>query len=67
MKAYLGITGALFAIVAVTHVLRFVQEWSRVRTDPSFVLGIGGLGLVAAGLAVWAFRLFRLPPRPSSS
>lgn len=60
MKAYLFTTGAIFALLAVAHVLRTIAEWSRVAADPWFILEGPGIGLLAAALCVWALRLLRL-------
>ena len=54
MKAYLITTGALFALIVIMHVLRAVQEGAHVTHDPFFIV----LTLIAAGLSVWAWRLF---------
>ena len=63
MKAYLVTTGALFGLLALAHVLRTVGEWTRLRTDPWFLLEGPGIGLVAAALSFWAWRLLRLRSR----
>jgi len=60
MKAYLFTTGAIFALLAVAHVLRTITEWPRVAADPWFILEGPGIGLLAAALCVWAWRLLRL-------
>jgi hypothetical protein len=60
MKAYLLITGLIFALVVVAHVVRLVQEGAQVSHDPWFL----GLTLLAAGLSVWAFRLLARLPGP---
>ncbi len=59
MKPYLIATGALFALVAVAHLLRTISEWSRLTTDPGFILEGPGLGVLAAAIALWAWRLLR--------
>jgi len=59
MKAYLLITGLLFALIATAHLLRTIAEWSRLAVDPWFLLQGPGLGLVAGGLTFWAWRLLR--------
>jgi hypothetical protein len=64
MKAYLITTGTLFALLAVAHLLRTIAEWSRVTTDPGFILEGPGIGVVAAAITFWAWRLLRLPVRP---
>ena len=59
MKAYLITTGAIFALIAFLHVLRTITERSHLGTDPGFYLEGPGLGLVAAALSFWAWRLLR--------
>ena len=60
MKSYLLTTGSLFALVALAHLLRTIAEWSRMP-DPGFLLEGPGLGLLAAALSAWAWRLVRSP------
>ena len=68
MRAYVGTTGLLFAVVAVLHLARGAEVWGHVATDPWFVVGYTVLTLLAAALAVWAWRLFRrLPPSARTS
>jgi hypothetical protein len=62
MKPYLMTTGSIFALLAAAHVLRTIAEWSRLGTDPWFILEGPGIGLVAAALCIWALRLLRLSP-----
>ena len=64
MKAYLITTGALFALIGVAHILRTIAEWSRLSTDPGFYLEGPGLGVVAAALSIWAWRLLPSARRP---
>jgi hypothetical protein len=64
VKAYLITTGALFGLIAAAHLLRTFAEWSRLGTDPWFYLEGPGLGLVAATLSLWAWRLLRASARP---
>ena len=59
MKAYLIITGTLFGLIAVLHLLRAIAEWHLLTTDPWYFLEMAGLGVLAAGLSVWAWRLLR--------
>lgn len=59
MKAYLVTTGAIFALLAFAHLLRTIAEWPRLSADPWFVLEGPGIGLVAAALCFWAWRLLR--------
>jgi len=59
MKAYLGTTGAVFALVTAMHVVRVFAEPHLVR-DPWFVLAT----VIATALAVWAVRLLQKTARP---
>jgi hypothetical protein len=63
MKAYLITTGLLFALLALAHLLRTILHWSRLAADPWFVLEGPGIGLAAAALGVWAWRLLRVLAR----
>ncbi len=60
MKLYLIITGALFGLLALAHILRTIAEWPRLTAQPSFIIEGPGIGLVAAVLCLWAWRLLRL-------
>jgi CDP-diglyceride synthetase len=59
MKAYLVTTGVLFALLALAHVARTIAEWSRLTTDPGFLIEGPGLGIVGVALALWAWKLLR--------
>jgi hypothetical protein len=63
MKAYLASTGTIFGLIAVLHLLRSIDERARLATDPWYFLGTSALGVVAAALSVWAWRLLRLQVR----
>jgi hypothetical protein len=63
MKAYLAITGTLFGLIAIMHLLRSIAEWRLMATDPWYFLGMAALGVVAATLSVWAWCLLRLQVR----
>jgi hypothetical protein len=63
MKAYLIITGSLFGLMALLHLLRGIAEWHSLTTNPGQFLGMAALGVVAAALSVWAWRLFRSSAR----
>jgi hypothetical protein len=60
MKPYLITTGTVFSLIAVAHLARTIAEWSRLTTDPGFILEGPGLGLIASALGVWAWRLLRV-------
>lgn len=56
MKAYVMTTGAVFALLTLAHLLRFVVEWPHLAREPFFLL----ITLAAAGLCLWAWRLLRV-------
>jgi hypothetical protein len=60
MKLYLMTTGILFAVLALAHVLRTIAEWQRLAVDPGFIVEGPGIGLVAAAMCFWAWRLLRV-------
>jgi hypothetical protein len=60
MKTYLATTGTIFGLLAVMHVLRAIDERQSCSTNPVEFFSMAALGLVAAALSVWAWRLFRL-------
>jgi hypothetical protein len=66
MKLYLMTTGILFALLALAHVLRTIAEWQRLMADPGFIVEGPGIGLIAAALCFWAWRLFRIAASSSS-
>ena len=65
MRAYLVTTGTLFGLIAVAHLARTVTESQRLASAPEFYLEGPGLGLVAAALSLWAWRLLRHAPKIS--
>jgi hypothetical protein len=64
MKSYLAATGGLFALLALAHLFKTLVEWRRFTGDPWFFLEGPGIGLIAAALSIWAWRLFRQTARP---
>ena len=62
MKAYLITTGGLFALLASVHLWQLIAEWPRLATDRGFAFE-GGIGVAAAALSLWAWRLLRLAAR----
>jgi hypothetical protein len=58
MKLYLITTGSLFGLLAVAHVARVIAEWPSVMNSGS-AGAEAAVGLVAAGLMLWAWRLLR--------
>lgn len=59
MKAYLITTGVLFALLASAHLLKTVVEWRRLAAEPGFIVEGPGIGVLAAALCFWAWRLRR--------
>jgi hypothetical protein len=65
MKAYLATTGGLFALLGAAHLWLTIDHRRRLVEDPWFILEGPGIGLLAGGLALWAWRLAR-SLRPTS-
>jgi hypothetical protein len=57
LKAYLITTGSSFGLIALAHLAGTIAESQRLASDPWFYLEGPGLGLVAAALGLWAWRL----------
>jgi hypothetical protein len=57
VRGYLATTGTLFALLALAHVWRVLAEWPLLIQNWEAVAE-AGVGLVAAALSVWAWRLF---------
>jgi hypothetical protein len=66
LKAYLITTGSIFGLIALAHLARTITESQRLAADPWFYLEGPGLGLVAAVLSVWAWRLLWRSTRSSA-
>lgn len=71
MKAYLITSGTIFALVALLHVWKAIDERGQLATAPGEYLFMASLGGLAGALAAWAWRLalrsdgsLRLPPSP---
>lgn len=60
MRAYIQISGALFGIIALAHLLRLFRHWPIDLAGHLVPLWASWLGLLlAGGLSVWALRLMR--------
>ena len=59
MKAYLITTGIIFGLIAVMHALKAVNDRALIHSNPGEFFPMAALGLLAAGLSVWAWRLLR--------
>jgi hypothetical protein len=58
MKTYLVVTGSLFALLALAHLWRVIGEWPRLMHDSGEMIE-AAIGVLAATLSVWAWRLLR--------
>ena len=59
VKAYLSLTGIIFALITVAHVCRVFAEGPHLAKDPLFI----SLTLLAAFMSVWAGVLLRRTSR----
>ena len=53
MRAYVLVSGLIFGVIVIAHLLRVVAESSALATDLHFIV----LTLLAALLALWAAAL----------
>lgn len=65
MKAYLVVTGAIFGLIGIAHLLRLFVE-GHPLSDPWFLGANLALFIVGGGLAVWAMRLLMRLREPSA-
>ena len=56
MKAYLIVTGTIFGLVGIAHLLRLFFE-GHPLSDPWFLGSNLALVIIGGGIAVWAARL----------
>lgn len=60
MRAYLRISGALFGLIALLHILRLLRHWPAQIADWTVPISVSWIAtLAAAALSIWAFRLLR--------
>lgn len=60
---YCVISGLLFALVAVGHLLRVTNGWPAQVNGMAIPMWVSWLGTIGpAALAVWAFRISRSGP-----
>ena len=63
MRAYLQISGALFGVIAVAHLVRLFRHWPIDLAGYMVPTWVSWLGFVlAGGLSIWALRLLRAVP-----
>jgi hypothetical protein len=56
MQAYFVITGVIFGLIALAHLMRLLVE-GRAASDPAFLLANLAIATLGAALAVWAAGL----------
>jgi hypothetical protein len=59
MRNYLLVTAVAFALLALVHVWRVIEESTTLARDPWFVI----VTIISAAFSVWAFRLWSRTPR----
>ncbi len=59
-RSYTILSGAIFGLIAVLHVLRFFFQWQATIAGATVPLWLSGLAAVVAGvMALAAFRVVR--------
>jgi len=60
MKTYHYVSGSLFAVVALVHLLRLINHWPLILGTWDAPMYVSWLGLIGPGfLSIWSFRLVR--------
>ena len=58
MRAYLRISGGVFGVIALLHVLRLLLHWPAQIADWTVPIWVSWIATLAmAALSSWAFRL----------
>jgi hypothetical protein len=58
MKTYLAITGTLFGLIAFAHGWKAFDDRQSISTSPGEYFSMAALGVIAAALSIWGWRLF---------
>ena len=58
MKAYFGVTGTLFALVTISHLLRIPEIVRESQAHAAQGVLYAALTVVSAALSVWGWTLF---------
>jgi hypothetical protein len=67
MRRYVQISGLLFGLVTLGHLLRVVRRWPMLIADRPVPALLSLVVLVVTGLmAAWAWRLLSKPPQPGA-
>ncbi len=62
-RNYFAVSGALFALVALAHLLRLVFGLTVMVDATALPMLVSWIGLIVpAALSFWAFSLYRDPP-----
>ncbi|HEY8256969.1 MAG TPA: hypothetical protein VIG08_04880 [Gemmatimonadales bacterium] len=60
MRAYLQVSGALFGLIALAHLIRLFRHWEVDVAGYLVPVWASWIGLALAGvLSIWALRLMR--------
>ena len=62
MKAYVAVTGILFALFALMHFVIAYQHFAGAGGGPAAAVGPLAVGVVSALFGVWALRIYRTLP-----
>lgn len=64
MKAYAAVSGFIFALVAVLHLVRLLGQWDVMIAGWSVPMSVSIVGLLVAGFLSFAgFRMFQQAQR----
>ena len=67
MRAYLRISGTLFGLIALGHLLRLLEHWPVDLAGYVVPLWVSWIGVILpGGLSIWALRLTRVTPRSTT-
>ncbi len=59
-RMYLAVSGTLFTLVALAHLVRAIYNWPIQIAQWSMSVEVSWVAaVVTLALAIWAFRLFR--------
>jgi hypothetical protein len=65
MKAYVAVTGILFALFALMHFVIAYQHFLGAGGGPASAVAPLLIGVVSALFVLWALRIYRALPGPS--
>jgi hypothetical protein len=67
MKAYVAVTGILFALFASMHFLIAYQHFQGAGGGPASAIGPLAVGVVSGLFGLWALRIYRSPAGPAGT